>query len=145
LVRNHVPRLAAVFTAIQTGHGTRVERVLPAGIDLDIVDAPVVEAVAVAGPVLAAVARVVDPAARRDPEVVGVVGGDGDGEHVGVEHHPAVDQLPRLAAVVGARALAPGPDVDAVVGAGVEGQRLDVDLVGDLRPRSAAVGGAIDA
>src|SRR5207244_13548636 len=96
-------------------------------------------------PVVSTVGRAVEPTAGRHPHVVGVVAVDGDLEHVGVEHHAAVDQLPALAAVFGAVALPPRADVDAVARARVEGQRLDVDLIGNLLPRAAAVRAAPDA
>ena len=144
LVGDAVPVLAAVVRAIEAGDGAGVDGLAVARIDFDVVDAAVVEAVAVARPEIAAVHGVVDPAARGHPDVVGVVAVDRDREHVGVEDHAAVDQLPALAAVVGADALAPRADVDAVVRAGVEGERLDVDLLGDLLPRPAGVRAAID-
>src|SRR5207244_12749565 len=96
-------------------------------------------------PVVSTVGRAVEPTAGRHPHVVGVVAVDRDLEHVGVEDHAAVDQLPALAAVLGAVALAPRADVDAVARARVEGQRLDIDLLGDLLPRPATVGAAPDA
>src|SRR5205085_940785 len=42
-------------------------------------------------------------------------------------------------------ALPPRADVDAVVRARVEGERLDVDLIADLLPRLPGVRAAIDA
>src|SRR5687768_4431844 len=140
-----VPALALVVRSIQPCDRAGVDRLFVARIDLDIVNAAVVESVAVARPFIAAVDAVVDPAACRHPHVVGLFGVDGDREHVRVEDHPLGDVLPGFTTVVRAPALAPRADVDAVLGARIDGQRLDVDLLGDLCPGASGIGAAIDA
>ena len=144
-VRDHVPRLALVVRAVQAGDRAGVQRIAVAGVELHVVHAPVVESVAVTRPVVAAILGVVDPAAGRDPHVVGIVPVESDREHVGVEHHAVVDERPILAAVIAAIALPPGADEEPVVCARIDRDGLDIFLIRDLFPALPCVAGAVNA
>src|SRR5437870_2552669 len=106
-----IPKLASIIGAIKTTDRAGEECVAIAGADLDVVNAAIVESITISYPILTMIFRVIYPAARRHPHVVGIFRIEGDGKHVGVEDHAVVDQRPVFLVVFDSITLALYSDI----------------------------------